>query len=111
SDPVDQVDVELVVAERVRRLNGAAQLVEALRGAVDRAERVAAPRLHAAAQPVEPERAHQGQAVGPERARQKLERAPAGGGKGGGPGGASTGGAGGGAGGGGGAPPRRCTGT
>lgn len=66
SDAVDQVEVDLVVPQLVGRLNRAAQLVEPLRGAIDRPERLAAPRLHAATQPVEAEGPDQRQGVRPQ---------------------------------------------
>src|SRR5205814_8320709 len=76
-DPEDEVDVDFVETETICLLNRAPQLVQAGTRAVHRLERPIAPRLHAAAQPVEAVRTYHGQRAGTQRARQELERAPA----------------------------------
>jgi len=73
TDAVDQIEVDLVETQIVRPLDRAADFIQARLGAIDRFQRRAAPRLDAAAQAVEAERAHQRQRLGAQTARQELE--------------------------------------
>src|SRR6185436_17851153 len=77
TDSVDEVEIELVVPEVVGALNRAAQLVQSDFGAVDGLKGLRIPGLHATAQAVEAEAAHERKGLRPQIAGQKFKSAPA----------------------------------